>query len=327
MESTRVLAAPGIRTAPYPSWRARVALAFAAVSNRPALWLYGVLGFSLRGGIICLTLPIIVLPTPVETRLLLGDYLGTSGLSQRFWIEAAVFAFVAALLTLAVLTTLTRLEIASFSRLPFVEEEQPAQLGRTAFVPILTVQAIGFIAGLLAAVPAVKAAIEASYAEIVRPTSSAPIYERVIGSLGQELFLLVGAILAIDLLSALTTREVLVRRLRENRAGVQDPWVLPRAFVSVVGRILRSPARIVGTALFGWVVTLALVLPGLAGVALAFAGTRAAFLATVSLADFGDDLGMVLMALALSAAFVAALALGGVASALRAAAWSVDRLR
>ena len=327
MESTRILAAPGIRTAVYPGWRARLALAFAAVVDRPSLGLFGVLGFCLRGGIVVLTVPIIVLPTPVETRLLLGDYLGTSGFSQRFWIEAGVFAFVAAVLTLAVLTALAKLEIASFSRLPFVEEEQPAVLGRTAFVPVLTVQAIGFIALLLAAVPAVKAAIEASYAEITRPTSSAPIYERVIGSLGPELFLFAGALVVIELVSAVTTREILARRLREGRSGTQDLWVLPRAFAAAVGRIVRSPVRVVGTALFGWVPTLAVLVPGLAGIALAFAGTRGAFLASVSLADLGDDLGMLLMALALAVAFVAALASTGFASALRAAGWSVDRLR
>ena len=327
MESTRILAAPGIRTAVYPGWRARQSLALAAVVDRSSLWLFGVLGFCLRGGIVLLTLPIIVLPTPVEARLLLGDYLGTSGFSQRFWIEAAVFAFAAAVVTLLVLTALAKLEIASFTRLPFVADEQPASLGRSAFLPVLTIQAVGFIAALLCAVPVVRAAIEASYAEIVRPTSSSPIYERVIGSLGPELFVFVCAVAVIEIVSALTTRDVLARRLREGRSGIHDPWVLLRAFASAVGRIFRSPARIIGTALLGWAVTVTLVAPALGVVGLAWAGTRGAFLASVSLADLGDDLGMVLMAVALAAAFVTALALGGFASALRAAAWSVDRLR
>jgi hypothetical protein len=327
MESTRILAAPGIRPAAFPGWRARLAFAFAAVVDRPSLWLFGVLGFCLRGGIVLLTLPIIVLPTPVEARLLLGDYLGTSGFSQRFWVEAGLVAFVVTAITLTMLAVLAELEIASFSRLPFVEDEAPAFLGRTAFLPVLSVQALSFIAVLLAAVPLIRAAIETTYAEIVRPTSSASIYERVIASLGQELFLLVIAIALIELLSALTTREVLARRMRASRSGTDDPWVLPRALGAAIGRLVRSPVRIIGTAVFGWIVTIALVALGLVAVALAWAGTRGAFLASVSLADFGDDLGMALMALVLAVAFVGGLALGGFASALRAAKWSVDRLR
>jgi hypothetical protein len=73
--------------------------------------------------------------------------------------------------------------------------------------------------------------------------------------------------------------------------------------------------------------TAVLVASGVGLVVVAWAATRAAFLSSVSLADFGDDLGMLLVAIGLAAAFAVALALGGFASALRAALWSVDRLR
>jgi hypothetical protein len=47
----------------------------------------------------------------------------------------------------------------------------------------------------------------------------------------------------------------------------------------------------------------------------------------VSFADLGDNVAMVAAAVALSASFTLALFLGGFASALRAALWSLTRLR
>ena len=91
--------------------------------------------------------------------------------------------------------------------------------------------------------------------------------------------------------------------------------------------VVRAPVRRLLTAGLGWLLTIVLVAPGLGAVALAWSGVRATFLTSVSLSDVTDDIGMLLMAVALAAAFCLALALGGFASALRAALWSVDRLR
>lgn len=327
METSRVLAAPGVRTHPRPGWSERLGVALSWVVDRPSLWLFGTLGFCLRGGIVLLALPIIVLPTPVEARLLLGDYLGTSGFSQRFWTESGVVALVAATSTVLVLLVLARLEVAAFVRLPFVDERSANRISRSALVPVLGVQFIALLGVLLAAAPLARSAIEASYAEIVRPTSSAPIYDRVVGLLGLELFLFAAAIVIIEIVSALATREILARLLRAAGASAPEALLLVRSLGSALARLARSPIRILATALFGWLVTAALLAVALAVVILAWAGTRSVFLTSVSLADLGDNLGMVLMAVALSAAFTVAVALGGFASALRAAAWSVDRLR
>jgi hypothetical protein len=327
METSRVLAAPGVRTRARPGWSAGLGVALSWVVDRPSLWLFGILGFSLRGGIVLLTLPIIVLPTPVEVRLLLGDYLGTSGFSQRFWTESGVVALVAATSTVVVLLVLARIEIAAFVRLPFVDEGSAHRIARSALVPVLGVQFIAFLGVLLAAAPVARSAIQASYAEIVRPSSAAPIYDRVVGLLGLELLLFAAAIVVIEMASALATREILARSLRATGAAASEPLLLLRSLGSAIGRLARSPIRIVATALFGWLVTAALLAVGLAVVVLAWAGTRSVFLTSVSLADLGDNLGMLLMAVALSAAFTVAVALGGFASALRAATWSVDRLR
>ena len=56
-------------------------------------------------------------------------------------------------------------------------------------------------------------------------------------------------------------------------------------------------------------------------------GTITAWLTASPFRSLPPDLGMMLMAIALCGAFVVAMSLSGFASALRAAAWSVDRLR
>ena len=57
---SHVLVAPGLRTAAHPGWRAGVSTAVSAVARQPSLWLLGIVGFCLRGGILVLILPIIV---------------------------------------------------------------------------------------------------------------------------------------------------------------------------------------------------------------------------------------------------------------------------
>src|SRR5688500_7317763 len=294
METSRVLAAPGVRTRARSGWSARLGVALSWVVDRPSLWLFGILGFSLRGGIVLLTLPIIVLPTPVEVRLLLGDYLGTSGFSERFWTESGVVALVAATSTVLVLLVLARLEIAAFVRLPFVDEGSAHRVARAALVPVLGVQFIAFLGVLLAAAPLAGSAIQASYAEIVRPSSSAPIYDRVVGLLGLELLLFAAAIVVIEMASAVATREILARSLRPTGAGASQSLLLVRSLGAALARLARSPIRMAATAVFGWLVTAALLAVGLAVVVLAWAGTRSVFLTSVSLADLGDNLGMLL---------------------------------
>ncbi len=337
MESSRILVEPGLRTLARPGWRAGLAIALSAVASKPDLWLHGMIGFCLRGGVLLLTLPIIVLPTQVEARLLIGSYLGSTGFSPAFFGLIAAAAVVATGLTVCLLLVLARSELASFERL--IEDQDAADMadlrpfdrsasGRARLlVPLFGVQVLAFVVLLAAAAPVAWAAAQTSFDEITRPSSSAPIYERVLGQIGGPLFIFLTALVVIEMVSALASRELLVRAF--GWRGVPSKgrlWLLP-AFVAAVIRPFRSPIRTVGTAAISWAVTVAVLVPAVWAITIAWAAVRGAYLTSVSLSDISADIGMIVAALGLSAAFVLAIALAGFASALRGALWSVDRLR
>jgi hypothetical protein len=76
-----------------------------------------------------------------------------------------------------------------------------------------------------------------------------------------------------------------------------------------------------------WTLTAVTVIAAVWTLGLAWAAVRGAFLTSTSLSDIGDDLQMVLAAVALAAVFAISIGAAGFVSGLRAALWSVDRLR
>ena len=126
MVPSRTLVVAGMRTAPGVGRRADIGAALAVVRDRPSMILRGIIGFALRGGIVLLTLPILVLPTQVEVRFALGDNLNSSGLTGGFWSLVAVFAAVAVIVALGAIYVLARLEVDSFVTVV----EHPASLSQ-----------------------------------------------------------------------------------------------------------------------------------------------------------------------------------------------------
>jgi hypothetical protein len=323
LESSRILAAPGLRTLPRTGWRSGVVTAWTVVARDPQLWLLGALGFSLRGGIVVLMLPILAIPTQVEVRLLIGDYLGSTGFTSSFWMLVAGFSVGAALLTVTVLLGLARLELRSFERIIANDEVQAdTELATTSivgnrrrglFARLFLTQVLACVALIACVAPIASLTIRSAYAEVTLPSSAAPIYERVAGTLAEPVFFLLVAIVIVEMLSALATREVLARAYGGRRVRRSRSW--------------HAPLRVIGTSLVSWTATLIAVLPALWALSAAWTATRAAFLSSVSFSDLADDTAMAAAALALSAAFVLALFLTGVASAFRSALWSLTRLR
>jgi hypothetical protein len=323
LESSRILAAPGVRTLPRTSWRSRVVSAWTVVAREPQLWLLGALGFSLRGGIVLLILPILAIPTQVEVRLLIGDYLGSTGFTSSFWILIAGFSVGAALLTVAILLGLARLELRSFERIignhevrAETELATTSSVGnrrRSLFAKLFLTQVLACVALIACVAPIASLTVRAAYAELSLPSSSAPIYERVAGTVAEPVFFLLVAVVIVEMLSSLATREVLARAYGGRRVRRSRSW--------------HAPLRVIGTSLVAWMATLVAVLPALWALRAAWTATRAAFLSSVSFADLADDAAMAAAALALSAAFVLALFLAGVASAFRSTLWSLTRLR
>ncbi|MEO6349762.1 MAG: hypothetical protein ABIP53_03845, partial [Candidatus Limnocylindrales bacterium] len=165
-----------------------------------------------------------------------------------------------------------------------------------------------------------------AYDEIVRPTSAASIYARVLGGIGQPLFVFGLSILVIELVSALTTREVLARVAHaKTLAGSPRLWLIP-ALATALTRPLRSPIRVLGTAAMGWLAYIAALAPAVWLIGLAWHSVRSAFLTSLSFGDFRADVGMIIVASGLAVAFAIGLTAAGLASAFRSAMWTVARL-
>lgn len=337
MEFSRILAAPGLRTLARSGWRARLRTALAVVAGRPQLWLLGMVGFLLRGGVVFLLVPIVALPTQVEARLMIGDYLGSTGFTGTFWGLLAAAAVFGALFVGAVLWVLACTELAAFARLmrdPEMAEQQafaPSPLARGArhalLLRLFGIQVLSFVALVVAASPVASAVGQKAFGEIVRPSSSSSIYARVLGGVGEPLFFFLVALIVIEMVSALATRELLVRATGwRGRRGSGRLWVLP-AVGSALAHPIVSPLRTMGTAAIGWAATAVVLIPALWAITISWQAVRAAFLTSVGLSDTSGVLGMLVVALVFSGTFVLSIVLAGFASAVRAALWNVERLR
>jgi hypothetical protein len=320
LDSAHVLVAPGLRTLPATGLRARLGTALAVVAADPRLWLLGAAGFMLRGGIVVLVAPMLVLPTQVEIRLLLGDYLGTSGFTPSFFGLLIGAAIVAAAILVAIVVILARLELALFdavaanARVDGPARATPASRG-ALLARLVTVQAWTLIAVIAAALPLAFAIGDSAYAEVIRPTSTAPIYERVLTSVGLPLTAFVVAILVIEALSAVISRRLLAGR--DRSVGLR------RAAAEALRRSLRSPVRTLSTAVSGWLIAIAALAPVVALIVFAWQPVRRAFLSTVSAADVADPRSL-LAAVVLAGTLVVGVAVAGLMSAVRSAIWTVD---
>lgn len=285
------------------------------VGGQPYLWLLGALSVALRGGIVLLTLPIVVLPTPVEVRLALGANLSSTGLTPGFWNLVALATAASALIAVAVLVCLAWIERASYERVTAVAEPaQPrrrGQLGR-----LFVIQALTLLAIAVCAIPLAAMIAQATYDELLRPSSGASIYVRVIGQVGPALVPFVAAVVVIDTLSAIATRRLLARR-RSLVAAVAGALAEP----------LRSPLRTLVTVVVGWSATMAVLGAAWLGLSLAWSLTRGPFLAITSVFEPGQLIFPILAALLLTAVFSVSALSAGVASAFRSALWSVQLKR
>ena len=291
----------------------------AVALTTPALWLLGALGFLVRGGILVLIVPVLVLPSPVALRLLVGENLTSTGFTPGFY---AIVALAAAVLVAAVLIGLlaaAHAEVAAFAR--FTSDE-PAGGRRPLATAVFIVQLVALCVLVAAALPLVSGAIDATHAELLRPSLGGGLYERVMAQLGAEIYLLLAVLVVVEAASAVATRRLLAGGFGRASA-IGSPL---SALLDGLGRPLLRPLTTIGTALTGWLVTIGLVLPALWAVGLAWQSTRGALLAT-PLSGGGEEVGALLAVLVLCAAWLAALALAGLAAAVRAALWTTEELR
>ncbi len=144
---------------------------------------------------------------------------------------------------------------------------------------------------------------------------------------GEQLFFFLIALVVIEMISSLTSRELLVRAFGwRERGSSRRLWLIP-ALAAAAKYPFRSPVRALGTSVVAWTLSVVVVISSVWALSIAWTAVRGAFLTSVSFSDVSEDAAMLLAALGLSTVFVLAICLTGFASALRAALWSVDRLR
>jgi hypothetical protein len=298
-------------------WRAQVGHALAAPVDQPQLWLLGTLSFLLRGGLVVLLLPIVVLPTQVEVRLMLGGNLGSTGFAPGFWVGVGAATIFSTGLVMVVLYALARIEAAAFAHLardPDLEiapPVDPAARVRDLFV----VESLTLIALLLAAVPLAAALGQVTYDEILRPTSTAPIYDRVLSQVMLPLALLAAALPIVDSVSAAVVRRLLIGRS------------VGSAVSGSIGALVRRPIRFLATSLVAWLALAVVVVATDVALTVAWQQTRAAFLRTTSVADMLTSTAPLVVAVLLAGVFAGGLAVCGYVAAFRNALWTITSLR
>ena len=306
-----------MRTQAVPGWRAIVGHALAAPVEQPSLWLLGTLSFSLRGGIVLLLLPIIVLPTQVEVRLMIGNNLGSSGFTPAFYMGLAAATIFATGLVMVVLYSLARLEMASYDRLTADPEleVQPTRDPGARLRDLFVVQALSLIVLLLAAVPLANGVGQWTYQEIINPSSAANLYDRVLAHLIPPLALVIVALPIIDSISAMWVR------------GLLSGESVGSAFLGSVGAIVRRPIWFVASTVVAWL-ALTLAVAGTDwALTIAWQATRAAYLSTTSVSDMLSSIAPLLVAVLLAGVFVCGLAICGYVAGFRNALWTVTSLR
>ena len=275
-----------------------------------------------------LLLPIIVLPTQVEVRLMLGGSLGSTGLAPSFWIGVGAATIFSTGLVMVVLYALARIEIAAFER--FARDPElvadadfataslgprgPADTG-ARLRDLFVIESLTLIALLLAAVPLAAAIGQVTYDEILRPSSAASIYDRVISQVTAPLAFLAICLPIIDSISAAVVRRLLIGRS------------VGSAVAGSISSLFRRPVRFLATAVVAWATLVAVIVTTDWALTIAWQSTRAAFLRATSVTDILGAIEPPLVALLLAGVFVSGLALAGYVAAFRNAVWTITGLR
>ncbi len=318
------------------------------VLSSPLTWVVAAAGFLARGGILVLALPILSLPTPVGVTLLVPPLsVTTSGISSVFLPElfaagaaATVLVVVGLLLgALADAVVYQRLVDLTASR---AADGRAAALGAAASgppalsppvprprggMPRLVGRLVG--AEILALLPAIAMSIVAASRliavgeqEYLLPSStSVPYVARVLQGASTAVIALGACLLLADVVNALLSRRLLRGAYRPDTAATAgQPRGEAPAAQGLPG-VLRIPA----TWLAAWLVTFASLAPGLLVIALAWPAVRDTYAATLSSAP-PAPVELLATTVVFVAAWIAALLVAGIGSALRSAIWSIGRL-
>jgi hypothetical protein len=275
--------------------------------RRPDAWAPALVAFLVRGGVVALALPILVLPSPIGIASWVGgDAVTAAGPTDRL-IAIIAGAVVAAVATLAIASTVgaaaDRIVLRWWSA-DSLRAGPPAAVGgiRTV-VRLIGTRIVALLPVAVAAAWAAPRVADAVYRELILPTDLAtPLVVRVLVDSPEAIAALVAALLVGELLGGLAAVHVVAD-------GASGPRALGRSILDIV----RRPAAVLGAFALGVGLLVVVVVPPLAIAVVAWERTRDALL---------DDAGAIAVALpvlALVAGWLATLVCAGGVGAWRRA--------
>ncbi len=329
--------APGMRTGAGRSWRSAIGAAGQAVAGSPRLWLLGIVGFSVRGGLLLLTLPILTIPSPVLLSTLFREGIGTAGPSSAFQATAVVLALVTAVCVLVGIVVSAWCDLLAFEEVTRDDATLDLRLGRAArpfgrermsiLLWLAAIQAAAMLPLLGLVMVGVRELQGTVISQVQQPSDlSTPLLLRVLGDLGG--FVVVGLVLIgiLEVLVSLASRRLLVARagLLPNGPGERTET---RLAVAGALRLVRQPLRVIPVALVSWGVASAAVIAGISSVTLAWTAIRPGLQALVVSGDPVRLASAPVAVAMLCTVWLAILCLCGLATAFRTALWTMDTLR
>jgi len=330
--------APGVRTDSGRGAAAVVGIAAGVVAAEPALWLLGVVGFGVRGGLVLLTLPVLTIPSPVLLSILFRNELGTSGTNASFDVLAFVAATVTGLVALVAILISAWAELHAVERCVADPRSGVLRLGRPArpvgqrersslLLWVAAVQAMGLLPVLLLVLLFVGRLGGLVTTELQQPSDlNVSLIGRLVRDATPALMGILLAVALIEVLVSLASRRLIVARLGLLSDGAGEPTE-PRLAIHGALRIVRQPIRVAGVAMLSWLTALVAVVVAVGSLSIAWDAIRQGLLSLGRPGDLGTLLGAVITAGLLSAVWVGALCLCGLASAFRSSLWTMDTLR
>ena len=315
---------PAVSVGPPPGpnvpWRRGAAAATAMTVRRPSLWIYALVAFLARGGLLVLVLPIVVVPTFIGLANFVGPASVSAGGPGPRLVTLIVLGLAAAVAMVVVGACVAAAAEVVLHRATAATPEAESIVVDAASDAGGTARAIGRVAGVrlallvpvvVAAAVAIPAWVTVAYRELTVPSDvAAPLAARVLAGAPAASILVVATWLAAEIVGGFAARRSALLGTSTARAlarGIADPFRAPVATGLTV--VIALGITVVALAVTWW-------------------ATGAAWdAARRALASSTDVLAALTPALALAGVWLAGLALAAVAAAWRATLVTMELLR
>ncbi len=298
------------------TWLEAMRAAFVATLGRGRWWIAALAAFLVRGGILALVPAIVLVPTPAELEANLTPSLTSAVIRGSAVSLVAVLAGAIALAALVIVGAslvgawLDAGLVAEVAADEAVVPHDASGSGGGMYIPLvpaLAARLVVHVPTLVAVVIGGVALGEATYAEVLSPTGSGSIVERVVARAPLAAAAIVGSWLVGEAWGGLAERYL----------GLGRPWWTA---VALGLRDLFRPSGLATLAL-GWATV------GLAGAGLWLAATAAFERAWPLVVDRADPPAIIVGLGLLAASWGAGLWLLAIAIAFRQAAWTAEVIR